>query len=218
MKKGWFTVFLVLVWAKTFAQGIYGFETGGGTVASYGNYYTPTIEATYLKMLFPHVCIGAAVDWRYFSFNFYDPQQQFSDPNYGSIVAINHHSAYLFVSPLIDISIGENQIFHFNFNIGPGVYLYGSESTTYEANSLPGKEVINVINTSNNNNKVIFQYGYGLSEYIPTRGYWSIKLSQQYSVLGRDLNSPGSNAPALRTDYMSFTIGISHYYSKLYYY
>ena len=218
MNKIAFAGLLVLFSVKCFSQGYYSFETGAGKVSSYGNYYTPASEAAYMKMLFKHCYIGGAIDWRYFSFTYADAFPQYTDPNYGYISSINHHSSYLFFSPLIDISIGERQIFHFNVNAGPGIYLDGNETTTYVSNRLPGNIVYNNINTTKDNNKVIYQYGYGFSEYIPTRWNWLIKLSQQWSILGRDLNSPNAYSPGLRSNYVCFTIGISHYYGKLYYY
>jgi len=217
MKRFLLPVLFLLCSTNVYSQGIYGFEAGAGTVSSYGNYYTPTIEAGYLKMLFPHVLVGGAIDWRYFSFYYYDPLQQYADPNFGNILTVNHHSAYLFLSPMLDISIGENQYIHLNCSIGPGFYLYGGEATDYVSYSYAGIPQYNTINTSKNINRVIYQYSVGLSEYIPTRGYWSIKLSQQYSMLGRNLNTDWGIAPPLRTDYMSFTIGISHYYQRIFY-
>ena len=217
MKGIFFVLVIVTLPFIGWSQGVFGGEAGMGRVSAYGGYQTPTISGTYLKYVIPHVYLGTSVDWRYFSFMFTDPLQLFSDPNFGTITAIDHHSLYLFISPMVDISIGENQYIHFNLDAGPGLYLGGSEQTTYEANAIQGLPVFNNVNTTSQSNKVIYQLGYGLTEYIPTRGYWSIKLSQQFSTLGRNLNSGNVYTPRLITGYTSFTIGISHYYKRIYY-
>ena len=218
MKRLLLILFIVSVNLDAISQGIYGFDGGIGSVSDYNGKYLPTCSANYLKMVIPHVYLGCTIDCRFFSFNYSDLSQQYADPNYGNIVNIDHKSSYIFFSPLIDVSIGEKQIIHLNCNVGPGFYLYGSETTKYLTNSLPGTNVYNYINTSNHNSNVIYQYSFGISESIPTKGYWSIKFSQQYCILGMDLNSGYSTGPALRSDYYSFTVGISHYYGKVYYY
>jgi len=197
-------------------QGIYALETGTGQVTSYNSYHTPAFEASVVKMVLPHISVGAAVDWRFYSFVYSDPSVTYVDPNYGTLLTINHHSSYLFLSPIVDLSIGENQYIHLNFNIGPGIYLGGKENTLYETNALPGYPEFNNVNTSANNNKIVYQYSYGMSEYIPTKGFWSIKLSQQFGTLGRELNSNHNFAPVLSPGFFAFTVGIAHYYKPIY--
>lgn len=208
---------LLLMMDHAGAQGIYGFEGGVGSMTNYETFLSPTVEANYLKMVFPHVYLGGAIDWRAYNFTFHNNDNYYPDPNYGSIVYINHHSTYLFLSPMVDVSIGENQFIHLNATIGPGFYLFGGEQTTYLASNVPVLPIFNSESTSGNSNRVIYQYSYGITESIPTKGFWSIRLSQQYSVLGRDLNSNNGIGPTFRSNFYSFTIGIAHYYNKIFY-
>ena len=208
---------MIVLCQRVQAQGIYGFEAGGGKVSDYGNYYTPAFGASWFKMVLPHVYLGGLTEWHSYSFTDNNLMGQYNDPLYGTILGINHHSTYLFLTPAIDISIGENQYIHLNANFGPGFYLYGSEEMTCQTNALTGANGINKVNTTSNNNRVIYQYGYGLSEYIPTRGFWSIKLSQQWCVPQRDLNSNGGVGPSFRSNYVCFMIGIARYYHKIFY-
>ena len=217
MKRFWAMLLILCASLPACAQGIYGFEAGGGKVGDYGNYYTPAFGASWYKMVLHHVYLGTLIDWRSFSFTDNSLAGQYSDPQYGTILGINHHSTYLFPSLALNISIGENQYIHFNANFGPGFYLYGSQETTCQANSLPGTYGINRVNTSADNNRVIYQYGYGVSEYIPTRGYWSFKLSEQFCVPQRDLNSNDGVGPVFRSSYFCFTVGIARFYHKIFY-
>ena len=199
------------------AQGVVSVEAGLASISEYQNYYTPSASATYLKMVFPHVYVGGSAQLAYYSFTYKDVTGQFSNSNYGTVSQIDHHSSYLFTDAIVDVSIGEHQYFHLFAAIGPGFYLDGSESTTYQVAGGLGLPAQNVESTAANNNRVVFGYGFGASEYIPLSPVWDIKLSQQYSILGRALNTVGTDAPYFQPNRTSFSIGISYYYDRIFY-
>ena len=216
MKKGLFLILLVISTLSSYSQGMYGFETGAGSVSSFGRYFTPTLNGFVIKKIFPHVYVGGALDFRYFSFVYNDGTTLYSNPNYGYVEKVNHHSLYMFASPMVDIAIGEEEYIHIFANAGPGLALYSNEWTDYVSNSVVGAEIRNHINTTDNRNLFVYQYGFGISEHIPVGRYWNITLSQQYSILGRDLNSGLGMAPPLKTNYFCVTIGVSRKFDKIY--
>jgi hypothetical protein len=59
---------------------------------------------------------------------------------------------------------------------------------------------------------MLYRIGLGVTERIPTHGYWSITLSQDFSFLPGKLNTGGAN---LNTGYFCFTIGIMHKYPQV---
>jgi hypothetical protein len=214
-----FLLLLTSIWSN--AQGIYSFFIGTGTVTSFGSFYTPALEGVLLKNMYPHVYLGVSADARFYSFVFHAEDmtgQTFSNPNYGNVAQINHNSLYLMGSPTIDISIGGREYIHLFADAGLGIALYTEENTHYISTAVGGHTIINDVNTSANRNLIIYHYEYGITEHIPIGRYWTLSLSQKYSILGRDLNSGWGFAPQLRTDYLCFGVGVSHSFSKIYEY
>ena len=216
-RKTWILLALLAHALCTRAQGVVSVEAGLASISEYQNYYTPAASATYLKMVFPHLYVGGSAQLAYYSFIYRDLTGQFYNSNFGTVTEIDHHSSYLFTDAVVDVSIGEKQYFHLFADFGPGFYLGGSEGTTYQVTGGAGAHIQNVESTVANNNRIVYGYGFGVSEYIPLSSVWDIKLSQQYRILGRALNTVGTDAPYFQPNRTSFTIGVSYYYDRVFY-
>ena len=196
----------------SFAQGMFGLQAGMGTVTAYKPYYTPSFEGYYLAKLTPHVYLGGAVSVQRYSF-LYDLDKG-SNISYGDVLTIRQKSSYIFFTPKIDCGVGYYKYVHFTFSFGPGVFMTGAKTTgNYEPLISPtggfsGGDTL-YYNAKYNMRTVIFRYAFGIMERIPTRGYWNITLSQEFSYLPGKLNYPGID---LMANYILFSVGIMHKY------
>jgi hypothetical protein len=196
----------------SYAQGMYGFEGGIGKALSYKSYYTPAFTGYYLLKISRTIYFGGALNFQRYSFldNLHP-----SSPAVGDVISIRQKSSYLFFSPKLDLGIGYYKYFHVHLLYGVGVYTGGQQATgKYEpalitTSGNPYGQDTATFNTTFNIPTLIFNYGIGISERIPTHGYFSVVLSQDFSVIPGKLSKGGTN---LNTNYFSFTIGVTHKY------
>ena len=203
-------------YSSSFSQGMYGFGIGLGYITSYHSYITPAFEGYHLWRLTEHIYLGGDLDLQRYSFL----DNLKPDPNnlyYGEIISMREKSSYLFFSPKIDFSIGYRKYVHINLSGGIGVAMasgqwrneYSPVLSTASGNI--GADTA-AVNSSYNVPKVIYRAGLGVSERIPTRQYFNIMLSQEFSYLPANLNR--GDGPNLFTNYFSFTVGIMHKYPQ----
>lgn len=196
---------------------MYGFYGGIGRSTSYKGYITPTFEGYFLTRIMEDVCAGGSISFQRYSFlNDFNPDE--STLKYGDLMSIRHRSSYVFFRPKIDAGIGYRQYVHINFSLGPGFLVGGSQYRNqfepfWTTSSGPyGRDTASV-NVTYNIPSIVFRYTLGISERIPTRGYWNIMLSQEFSYVP---TSFGKTGPALNSGYISFTVGIMHKYPQVF--
>lgn len=217
MKKIMLIAFLSCCTISCFSQGMYGVDAGVGKVTSYQSYKTPAFAAYFLTKINRSIYCGGSLNYQRYSF-LYSSDVAPSAVTYGDVLNTRLKSSYLFFSPKIDFGIGYRKYLHLNFSVGAGVFMGGSEWTNkYEqyfilpaATSFRSDTAL--YNTSYNIPNLVFRYAAGLSERIPTRHFWNIVLSQEFSYLARKLNYGGPN---LKTNYIAFTVGIMHKYPQV---
>jgi hypothetical protein len=209
-------VFLTILPASNlFAWGMYGFYGGVGMPTAYKGYKTFTAEGYFLKKLMEDVYGGGAISYQSYSF-LNDLGKDINSANYGDMLSIRHKSSYLFLRPKLDVGIGYRQYVHLNVSAGPGFLMGGSQ---YHNKAEPfwvtptgatGKDIVS-FNVSYNIPSVVMRYTFGVSERIPTHGYWNIMLSQEFSYIPTDFDKNGTG---LHSHYISFTVGIMHKYPQ----
>jgi hypothetical protein len=202
----------------SFSQsGMYGANVGLGYTTSYRSHITGTIEGYHLWRLTQHIYAGGSLSVQRYSF-VDEIKPDASTINYGDLISIRQYCSYLFFSPKIDFGIGYRNRVHITLAAGAGVLLSGRQwyneyvpfvatpSGSYGADT-------SVVNTSYNIPSVIYRAGVGVSERIPTHGFFNILLSQELSIIPNNLSHHG---PALNTSYISFTVGFTHKYPQVY--
>ncbi|MBX2905085.1 MAG: hypothetical protein KF744_03550 [Taibaiella sp.] len=210
-------LFCLLIFSKNaVAQGMYGFRGGlGFNTGGYHSKKTPVVEGYWMLKALPGLYAGITAGHQRYSVN-----QDVSGPapsGTGTIYNVRQKSSYLFLSPTIDYGFGTRKYFHVFASAGAGFYAGGGQwSENKEYYFTTTKELLvhnSDINTSYNIPGVIMKYSFGFTERIPTRGYWNITLTQEYSGL------PGgiSNGPfPFNTNYFAFTVGIMHKYPMVF--
>lgn len=209
MKQTVFIVLFLLCAGGAFSQGKYGFWVGLGRTTAYKSTTTPAFEGFYLAKLDPHVYVGGSIGVERYSFaDYINP----AAPDSGSVLSIRQKSFFIFFSPKVDIGVGHHKHVHFTFSAGPGLYMGGSKFTSIYERFSPGGNVASdtlTVNNTYNVRNIIFRYGLGVSERLPTDGFWDVILTQQLSYIPGHLNYPGTD---LKTSYFSIGIGLIHKY------
>ena len=200
----------------SFSQGMYGFNIGLGRTMSYHSYITPAFEGYHLWRLSPHFYAGGAISLQRYSF-LYDAKPAPAALNYGDIISIRQKSTFLFFSPKIDYGIGYRKYVHISLAAGAGIAIapvqWENEYSPLLATAGGGIGAdTSRVNTSYNVAHVIYRVGVGVSERIPTHGYFNIVLSQEFSYLANKLNRSGTD---LTTSYFAFTVGFMHKYPQV---
>ncbi|MFI5196376.1 MAG: hypothetical protein ACHQD8_04740 [Chitinophagales bacterium] len=216
MKKIIFVILLSFFSASSFSQGMYGFGLGLGYTTSYHSYITPAFEGYYLWKLTPHIYAGGSLFLQRYSF-LYDMKVDPAHVNYYDIISIRQKSSYLFFSPKIDFGIGYRKYVHISLSGGIGVIMAGKQWSNEYAPLLAtaGGNIgadTSAVNTSYNIPRVIYRAGLGVSERIPTYGFFNVMLSLEFSYLPANLNN---TSPNFYTNYLSFTVGLMHKYPQV---
>lgn len=216
MKRLLFFLALGLYCLPAAGQGMYGFEGGVGLGTAYKPYLTPVLEGYWLQRITHRIYAGGALKLEKYSF-LYEPAAHPATATYGDLINIRQKSAYLFFSPKIDYGIGYRKYIHLHASAGPGLYMSGQQ-TSYEhqpfwttAAGNVGADTIGA-NTTYNLPNAIFRYTLGITERIPTSGYWNIVLTQELSMVSGSLSKGGV---PLNTGFISFTIGVMHKYPQV---
>jgi hypothetical protein len=214
MKRTILAGLLSLLALQSHAQGMYGFSAGLGRTMISKSYITPTLQAFYYFRLSRSFYLGAAAALQRFSFDTHTGNAK----AYGDVLSIRQKTSYFYLSPKIDYGIGYRKYIHIAFSFGPGILLGGSQSSsTYEplfitpgTNSY-GSDTVKY-NTTLNLPVLSSRFGLEVTERIPTLRYWNIILSQEFSFLPNNFSTHGPN---LKTNYISFTVGIMHKYPQV---
>ncbi len=197
-----------------YSQGMYGFEGGLGKTMSYTSHLVPELKAYVTGSITRHIYVGGGVSMERYSFLYASNVAPIA-ANYGQTINIRNKSSYLFFSPKVDIGIGYYQYLHLNLSAGAGVFMGGSQWTNrYQQifttpSSLSFRSDTAGYNTTASMPTLVFRYGAGLSERIPTHGYWNIILSEDFGYLPRSFDK---NFDGLKSNYISFSVGVMHKY------
>jgi hypothetical protein len=196
-----------------FSQGMFGAEAGFGKATVSKSYLTPAIEGYYFRKLSRTFYFGVTASYERYSF-----LDKYSGsavtPANDPIISIRQKSGYVFLSPTIDVGLGYRKYIHVRTSFGAGLLANGRQLTNV---SLPyvappprytGYDTITQY-TSYNIPVLVSRYTLGLTERIPTDGYWNIVVSQEYCYIPTNLNNYGPN---LKTNYFALTVGIMHKY------
>jgi len=204
-------IFCLLLSLHAGAQGMYGFRGGlGFNTGGYNSKKTPVIEGYCMWKALPGLYAGVTAGHQRYSVN-----QDVSGPapsGMGTVFNVRQKSSYLFLSPTVDYGFGTRKYFHVFASVGAGFYAGGGQwSSVNNFYFMNGELTVRSsdVNTSYNIPGVIMKYSFGFTERIPTRRYWNITLTQEYSGL------PGgiSDGPfPFKTNYFAFTVGIMHKY------
>ncbi len=220
MKRIILITLLSIVTVISYAQGggMYGFQTGIGYGTAYKPKITPALEGYYLKKISPRLYIGASLFFQKYSF-LNTIIKDTANLNYGEVLSVGQRSSYLFFCPKIDFGFGYHKYIHADISFGPGLYLGGNQYTnqfqpywTTTSGYSYGADTVSY-NTTYNIPKVLFRVGAGISERLPTHGYWNIVFSQEFSYL------PGyvsHGSPNLSIGYISFQVGVMHKYPMVF--
>jgi hypothetical protein len=202
--------------ASAFGQGMFGFMGGAGYTIGNKGYVTPTVEGYYLAKLSHHFYAGGSISFQRYSlqkdFNVDESTAPFWDP-----ISIRQKSNYLYLCAKADIGIGYRNLYHVHVAAGPGFYAGGGqwtkERTPFYTSAFGSfGSVISDVNTTYNIKDVIGRVTVGISERIPTMGYWNIMLSQEFTLLPGSLTKSGDN---INANYFAFTVGIMHKYPQV---
>ena len=194
--------------------GMYGFQGGVGRAMSYKSFYTPALSGYCLGRITRSIYVGGEVSMERLSFH-YASDIPPGSVKFGDVIDITHKSSYLFFSPKVDFGIGYRKYLHLNFTFGGGVFMGGSQWTNkYEPlftfpTPITFRSDTAGYATTANIPTLMLRYGVGLSERLPTHGYWNITLSQEFGYMARSFDKAVSN---LTSNYISFSVGIMHKY------
>ena len=221
MKKIIPAILLSFCCIASYAQGgMYGFEGGLGYGTAYKSHITPAVEGYYLKKLSPRWYAGGSIFLQRYSF-VNTLIKDTANLAYGDVLSIGQKSTYLFFCPRINFGFGYHKYILASLSFGPGLYMGGNQSTyqyqpfwTNTSGNAYGADTASV-NTTYNIPKVIFRVGLGISERLPTYGYWNIILSQEFTFLPGYI-SKGADSPSMSTGYISFTVGVMHKYPQVF--
>ncbi len=210
-------LFLSLFSLPAFSQGMYGVEGGFGMNTSYKPYLTPTLKGYLMTRINRHLYVGGQMSIERYSFqyNSFIPLQQVE---FGDILTIRQKSTYLLFAPKLDIGLGYRKYVHINLTVGGGILMGGSQWTnkyepywTTPGGGAFGKDTVGH-NTLFNIPNLLLRYGVGISERIPTKGYWSVVLSQDFGILPQNFSNDN---PILHTSYFCITAGVMHKYRQV---
>jgi hypothetical protein len=196
---------------------MFGVEGGVGKATIGKSYLTPTIEGYYLKKITRSFYVGATLSYQRYSF-LYKSGIPTSVAGDGSIVSIRQRSGYVFASPTADFGIGYRKYIHVYASFGAGLLAEGRQLTNRIQQYQTTPPVTSAYDTtayytSNSLPLLISRYSLGITERIPTSGYWNIMLSQEFSYIPNNLTTEG---PHLKTNYFAFTVGIMHKYPMVF--
>jgi len=203
---------LLFACMPSFSQGMYGFQGGLGYNTAYKSYITPAFEGYCLHKIIYRVYAGGDLFFQRYSM--LNTLKTGGPVNYGDIISIRQKTSYAFISAKVDYGIGYRKYLHVNLSFGPGFLLGGNQFTNthlpfWTAGGTPFGADTTAVNTSYNIPAVIYRGALGVSERIPTNGYWNITLSQEFSYIPGNMSK---NGPPINTSYISFQIGIMHKY------
>ncbi len=195
------------------AQGAYGVQLGIGRTTAYNSRFTTTVSGFYMARLSPRIYLGGELAIQKYSFTY---EAGLSAPAYSDIISVSQKSYYMFVSPKFDLGIGYHKHVHFTFSAGAGLLMGGYQNTDqhtplWVTNGVGVGADTMTTETTRYMRNFLYRIGGGITERIPTHGYWSITLSQDFSFLPTRLNNGGAN---LNTSYFCFTVGIMHKYPQ----
>ena len=198
----------------TYAQGMFGAQAGLGYGTGYKAYITPAFEGYYLQQIFPRIYIGGTFFFQRYSFQ-NTLIKDTANLAYGDVLSIRQRSSYLFFCPKIDFGFGFHKYIHASLSFGPGLYMGGNQYTyqfqpfwTNTSGISYGRDTVST-NTTYNIPKVIYRVAAGISERLPTHGYWNIMFAQEFSYIPGYISHGNPN---LSTGYVSFQVGIMHKY------
>jgi len=215
MRKGLYGAMIMMsAAAGARAQGMIGMQAGVGYTLGYKGYITPTAEAYWLHKISHHFYFGAAVSFQRYSL--LRPVTDEAQAGIMQAISIRHKTTYLYVCPKADMGIGYRNRVHIYAAAGPGLAAGGSQLTNQKTlfpgtSSIAGRTIIEAQNTSYNIPNIIVKGTLGISERLPTDGYWSIMLSQEFTMLPGSL-SKGEHK--ISVYYAALTAGITHKYRQ----
>jgi len=199
------------------AQGKYGFDAGICYPTFHEGYVTPTIKGYYLARLSHTLYLGGEVSFLRFSLQD-NVNPAASSVAFGDIISVRQLSSYLFLTPKFQVGIGFRKHVFADFSMGPGFYLGGVQwSHLYEpywttpSGGTFGKDTLSY-NTTYNLPNLVFRFSCGLTERIPTFRYWNIVLTESFGYIPGKL---GKESPAIRSNYIAFTVGVLHKYPSV---
>jgi hypothetical protein len=206
-------VFLLMPAIYSHAQGMFGMEAGVGQSTVKTSYKTPVLKGYYLHKLSRTFFTGGTLSYERYSF-----QEKYNVPpatgSNEAVISIRQKTGYLYLSPTADMGIGYRKYLHVHAIFGLGIFTNGKQtSNKYEqyVSTPPIGTAYDTATyiTTQNVPRLASHYAMGFSWRIPTGGYWNIILTSQYTHIPTNLTNYG---PVLKTDYVSFTIGIMHKY------
>lgn len=216
--KQYLTIILLVLSHLAVSQGMYGFRAGAGfNTGGYQSRITPVLEGYYMHKTIPGLYMGLTAGHQRYSVR---QEVSGSSPlGMGEVLSVSQRSSYLFLCPTVDYGFGTRKYFHVFASAGAGFHAGGKQLSETRgpmwttASGVPmGVDTFD-INTTYNVPGVIMRYSFGLTERIPTLGYWNITLTQEFSGLPGGL----SNGPfPFQTNYFAFTIGIMHKYPMVF--
>ena len=213
MKRIFLFSLLMLLAGEMFSQGMFGMEGGIGQSTVKKSHITPVIKGYYLHKFSRTFYGGGVLSYERYSF-----QEKYNVPpapgSNEAVISIRQKTGYLYLSPTVDMGIGYRKYLHVHAVFGLGIFTNGKQtSNKYEqyVSTPPIGTAYDTAtyNTTQNVPILASHYALGFSWRIPTGGYWNIILTSQYAHIPTNLTNYG---PVLKTDYVSFTIGIMHKY------
>lgn len=217
MKKAAAALILTLFFTPSFGQGMFGASGGLGLSTTDNAALTPAFNAYLLHKIIYRVYAGADLSLQRYSL--LNTVKTGGPVSYGDIISVRQKSSYAFISAKVDYAIGYRKYIHFSLAFGPGIFVGGHQYTnthlpywTPVGGAPYGHDTV-AVNTSYNIPNIIYRGAVSISERIPTRGYWNIMLSQEFSYLPGNLSKDG---PALNTSYIAFHVGIMHKYPMVF--
>lgn len=214
MKRYFLLALLCCCSIYSMGQGMFGFQAGPGfSTGGYGSKKTLSVEGYYLHKIIPGLYAGGSMYLQRYNLH----SNVFSGTNiaYNDVISVSQKSSYLFFSPKVDYGFGVRKYIHIHAMFGVGVLMGGKQFTdTYAPFWTPpggtpyGADTV-AVNTSYNIAHSVTRFGFGLTERIPTRGYWNITLSQDFGSMSGGLSKgPYPFTPS----YFCFTVGVMHKY------
>lgn len=216
VKKVGFLTILVALNMPVSGQGMFGFMGGAGYTMGYKGYVTPTAEGYYMARLSHHFYAGGSISFQRYSL-LNDKGVDTANAVYGDLISIRQKSSYLFLCGKLDMGIGYRNLYHVHLSAGPGFNIGGTQwynqwAPLWTSASGPYGEHVEALNTSYNIKGVITRVTLGVSERIPTLGYWNIMLSQEFTMIPTSLTNGGQ---AINANYFALTVGIMHKYPQV---
>ena len=215
MKHIVFIFFISLCSVHSFSQGMNGIEGGVGKATAFNAHITPKIEGYLLGQVGYRLFIGGSIGIERYSL-LYNSGKTADNAGLGDIISIRQKSSYVYFAPKADYGIGYRKILHLHASVAGGIFMSGKQVTNSELAFPAPKATLNYAadeNTTNNIPLFMLRYGAGISERLPTLGFWNVTFSQEFGYLAKSFHQDA--APDLRTNYVAFTIGIMHNYNQV---